>query len=117
MTYALDSNIISYLLRDNPVVYENYDKAMTDGNRCIIPPVAYYETKRGLLFSRATTKADDFEMLCRELGVGDMSVSVWNEAARLYTDHRQKGQPIEDADLLIAAFCITNDYKIGRAHV
>ena len=110
MTYALDSNIISYLLKDNPVVYESYDKATADGSRCIIPPVAYYEVKRGLMFSGATTKANDFDVLCRELGVGAMSEPVWNEAARLYADLRRKGRLIEDADLFIAAFCLVNRY-------
>jgi len=108
MIYALDTNIISHLLKDTPAVYENYDKAVADGDSCIIPPVAYYEIKRGLLFSHATTKADDFDLLCRELGVGEMSVPTWTEAARLYADGRLKGRLIEDADLFMAAFSIVN---------
>lgn len=112
MIYALDSNIISYMLKDDPVVYERYDKATSTGERCIIPPVVHYEIKRGLLFSGATTKAADFDILCRDLGVGNMSVPVWAEAARLYADHRRKGKMIEDADLFIAAFCIVNDYTL-----
>ena len=111
-TYAMDANIISYLLKDYPAVYENYDRAVAGGNRCIIPPVSYYEVKRGLLFSGATTKANDFDVLCRELGVGDMSVPVWNEAARLYAGNRRAGNTVEDADLFIAAFCLVNDYTL-----
>jgi len=112
MTYALDTNIITYLLKDNLAVYEGYDNATVDGSRCIIPPVAYYEIKRGLFFSSATSKSNDFDILCRELGVGDMSVEIWNEAAMLYAGLRQKGQLIEDADLFIAAFCIVNNYTL-----
>jgi len=110
MTYALDTNIISYLLKDNSVVYKNYDLATANGARCIIPPVAYYEIKRGLLYAKATAKADDFELLCHELGVGEMSVPVWNKAAEFYTNCRRKGQLIEDADLFIAAYCVVNGY-------
>ena len=106
MIYALDSNIISYLLKDNPKVYDNFDKVVANGGRCIIPPIVYYEVKCGLLFSGATTKAIAFDTLCHELGVGEMSVPIWNEAARRYADLRKRGRPIEDADLFIAAFCI-----------
>jgi len=112
MIYALDSNIISFLLKDNSVVYENFDRATEDGSSCIIPPISYYEVKRGLMFSGATTKANDFDVLCREFGVGAMSEPMWNEAARIYTDRRRKGRMIEDADLFIAAFCIVNGYTL-----
>jgi len=110
MTFALDSNIISYLLKDNATVYAWLDKALDEGNCCIIPPVAYYELRRGLLFSGATKKADDFETLCRELGVGRMSTRIWDEAARIYSNQRKIGQMIEDADIFIAAFCVINGY-------
>jgi len=89
MTYALDSNIISYLLKDNATVYAQLDKALDDGELCVIPPVVYYEVKRGLLFSGATTKADDFEELCREFGIGCMNTHIWDEAAK-YMLHTAK---------------------------
>ena len=41
MIYALDSNIISYLLKDDATVYSRLNKAIDDGGRCIIPPIAY----------------------------------------------------------------------------
>jgi predicted nucleic acid-binding protein len=110
MTYALDSNIISYMLKDNAIVYARLDKAMDAGGRCIIPPVAYYEVKRGLLAVHATAKERDFEQLCREFGVGRMNSRAWNEAARLYVLHRK--QNIEDADLFIAAFCVVEGFTL-----
>jgi tRNA(fMet)-specific endonuclease VapC len=112
MTYALDANIISYLLKDNASVYERLYGAMDDNNRCIIPPVAYYEVKRGLLAINATSQADDFDNLCSDLGIGRMNTRAWDEAARLYALHRKKGNSIEDADLFIAAFCLVNGYTL-----
>ena len=112
MIYALDSNIISYLLKDDATVYSRLNKAIDDGSRCVIPPVAYYEVKRGLLAVNATTKAIGFDQLCRDLGVGNMSKHTWNEAARLHALHRGKGQLVEDADFFIAAFCLVNDYTL-----
>ena len=108
MIYALDSNIISYMLKDNDAVYRNLDRAIDNGGRCIIPPVVYYEVKRGLLAVKATAKALDFEQLCRDFGVGRMNDRAWDIAAQLYATNKQVGRPIEDADLFIAAFCIVN---------
>jgi tRNA(fMet)-specific endonuclease VapC len=82
------------------------------GHECVIPPVAYYEIKRGLLATNAIAKARDFDELCQDFEVGEMDTRAWYEAARLYALHRQKGVLAEDADLFIAAFCIVNDYTL-----
>jgi len=92
--------------------YTWLDKVLDNGGHCVIPPVAYYEIKRGLLFSGATTKANYFEELCGEFGVGRMDTHVWYEAAKIYSEHRKNGQMIEDADIFIAAFCIANGYTL-----
>lgn len=36
--YALDSNIISFYLRENASVIENIEKAISNGNVIVIPP-------------------------------------------------------------------------------
>jgi predicted nucleic acid-binding protein len=112
MIYALDTNIISYMLRHDECVSKNYIAESYKGHECVIPPVAYYEIKRGLSAVNATAKARDFDMLCREFEVGEMNTRAWDEAARLYALHRQRGKSTEDADLFIAAFCIVNGYTL-----
>ena len=112
MTYALDTNIISYMLRQDKNVCEQYLTESQNGHECVIPPVAYYEIKRGLLATNAFAKARDFDILCQEFEVGEMNTQIWDEAARLYATHRQRGEPVEDADLFIAAFCIANNYTL-----
>ena len=112
MTYALDTNIISYMLRQDKRICERYLAESRKGHECVIPPVVYYEIKRGLLATNAAAKARDFDVLCNEFEVGEMTTEVWDEAARLYAVNRQIGQSIDDADLLIAAFCAINDYTL-----
>jgi len=56
MIYALDSNIISYLLKDNDTVYSRYFEALSHGHRCMIPLMVYYEVRRDLMASGATIK-------------------------------------------------------------
>ena len=111
MTYALDSNIISYLLKKDLNVFKRSLEEVKTGNVCVIPPVAYYEIKRGLLAVQATSKMNHFNDLCRDFAVEEMSKTAWDEAARLYAEHRTKNT-IEDADIFIAAFCIANDYTL-----
>jgi predicted nucleic acid-binding protein len=112
MTYALDTNIISYMLRHDRRVCEKYLEESYNGHECVIPPVSYYEIKRGLLAVNAIAKARDFDMLCLEFEVGEMNTHAWDEAARLYALQRQNGQIVEDADLFITAFCIVNGYTL-----
>ncbi len=117
MTYALDSNIISYMLKDNDAVYEQLDKALERNDRCVIPPIVYYEVKRGLLAVNAANKAHDFERLCCDFGVGRMNMSSWDMAAQLYAAFKRQGTPKEDADIFIAAFCIANGYTLVTNNV
>ena len=42
MIYALDTNIISYMLRQDNDVCERYLAESQNGHECVIPPVAYY---------------------------------------------------------------------------
>jgi tRNA(fMet)-specific endonuclease VapC len=112
MTYALDANIISYLLKDNSTVYDRLNKTVGIGDRCIIPPVAYYEVKRGLLAINAKRKERDFEQLCHDFGIGQMDTDAWTESARLYAELRRNGTIIDDADLFIAAFCLAGSFTL-----
>ena len=44
--------------------------------------------------------------------IGEMNIAAWEEAADIYGKSRKAGKPIEDTDILIAAFCIVNDYVL-----
>jgi len=41
MTYALDSNIISYMIRKDQGVCGRYLDESAAGHECIVPPVVY----------------------------------------------------------------------------
>jgi len=64
MIYALDTNIISYLLKDDDRVYSRYFDAVSQGNTCIIPLIVYYEVLRGLKASGATIKLVNTHCFC-----------------------------------------------------
>jgi len=110
--YALDSNIVSFYLRDNANVIANIEKAITDGSSIIIPPIVYYEVKRGLKFINATKKMKEFETLCELFPVGELSNFLLEKSIEIYIQERKAGRNIEDADIFIASFCILNNYVL-----
>ena len=74
--YALDTNTISYILKEDPVVTARIKAENDSGNALVIPLMAYYEIKRGLLSVEAKKKILYFERLCASLGVDDMRFNV-----------------------------------------
>lgn len=110
--YALDTNILSYLLKNDERVCSSLRGELVAGNTCIIPPVAYYEIRRGLLYVNAVAKLGYFDELCLDFPVGVMNRPAWDETAALYAKLRRNGQIREDADLFIAAFCLVGGYTL-----
>ena len=110
--YALDSNIISYLLKKDRLVAERIRKAISFGNEVAILPIAYYEIKRGLIAVNASSKMRLFMKFCVQNKVGDINLSVLDAAADIHASLRRIGRVTEDADILIAAFCVTHGYTL-----
>ena len=108
--YALDSNIISFYLRGNIVVAENMEKAIGGGDGIVIPPLVYYEVKRGLALIQATRQMKKFETFCELFPVGELGDYLPEKAIDIYVRERKAGRNTEDADIFIATFCIHNDY-------
>jgi predicted nucleic acid-binding protein len=112
MIYALDSNIISYVLKEDTSVINRYRQEAHQNNEFIIPPIVYFEIKRWLLENGAIKKQIEFDNMCRVIPIGGLDKNIWDIAAKLYVHSRQNGKPASDADIIIAAFCIANNYTL-----
>jgi predicted nucleic acid-binding protein len=110
--YAADTNIISFLLRGDKQLQEKIYREANDGKGVIIPPIAYYEIKRGLIDYHAPVKLAAFERLCAMLGVDEMDVETLNKAAGIYAALKKTGRLIEDSDILVTASCIAHGYTL-----
>jgi len=110
--YALDTNIISYLLRGNRELQERIYREVNNGGEVIIPLIVYYEIKRGLVDSLATIKLAAFERLCNMLNMDEIDIKTLDIAANIYANKKRQGNLIEDADILIAASCIAHKYTL-----
>jgi len=112
MMYALDANIISYLLRGNDSIIEKWRYERTIGNQSTIPIVAYYEVKRGLIASKATTKLKALEELCEAIGIIEFTIQDADTSSSIYGKLKVNGNLIDDADILIAAQAINRGHTL-----
>jgi len=117
MIYALDTNIISYYLRDEGRVAEHFKREIQEnGNIYAISYFCAYEIKRWLNYkpTRITRSyATQFDILFQNVHeLADMSSFVWEKAAEVHIALQNRGQLIGDADILIASYCLVNDYTL-----
>ena len=116
-TYALDTNTISYFLRGEGKIDVRFYREIVEGNNSYaIPFVVAYEIKRWLNDNPTKQKqvfARAFEHFFRYVEAkAALTADIWDEAVDIYIRLKQKGQLIGDADILIAAYCIVNDYTL-----
>jgi predicted nucleic acid-binding protein len=112
MIYALDSNIISYLLKKDKQVEQKFKEAVDNGHEYIIPPMVYYEIKRWLVHKNAKEQLSRFNNLYSVTREIPMDILIWDKAVELYAMLAKKGNLIGDADTLIAAYCVVNDFTL-----
>jgi len=110
ISYALDTNIVSYLLRGDKELHERFYYEVKKGEGVVILPIVYYEIKRGLIDKNALAKLAAFDSLCNMFGIEGMDTKTLDIAASIYAYKKQQGQQIEDADILIAASCVAHGY-------
>ena len=107
--YALDSNIVTYYLKGNENLIGKIDSE-AENDTIIIPPMVYYEIKKWLLAINSKTKLAAFEKIISVYGIDTIDRETFDLALSIYIRLRKNGISIEDADILIAAYCLTNDY-------
>ena len=122
MIYALDANTISFILRPNrnPEVAREFDEIIKQGHNYIIPAISYFEVYWHLLRKKATSQLMLFQKMynksMRELSISENDIFI---AAKIKVDLLEKNITLgkNDADVLIAAECIANDYTLVTDNV
>ena len=112
MNYALDTNTIVHLLIGTESVRQNRDKVRNAGGVFIIPPFVHYEIKRGLLIKPRDKHKQAYLQLLNNCELSEMTTAAWEKAAEIYANLYDKRLTVKDSDIVIAAFCMTNDYTL-----
>jgi predicted nucleic acid-binding protein len=107
--YALDSNIVSYYLKNSNELINRID-AEIQNNSIVISPIVYYEVRNWLTGNNAKKKMAVFEKMYSDKGIGVIDKSTMDIASMIFVKLQKRGIVIDDADILIAAWCIQNDY-------
>ena len=109
--YALDTNIVSYFLKEDSEIIERMKIERKNGNNFIIPPTVYYEIQNWLLVNNSKKKIMIFEKMYLSQGIGVIDKSVLDIASKILIKLRINGITIGD-DVLIAAYCIRHNYPL-----
>jgi predicted nucleic acid-binding protein len=108
MNYALDSNIVSYLLKGNSKLANKIDRERR-ANNIVIPPIVYYEINKWLMKNNSKEKIRLFNNLCSN-GIGNIDRDLLDMSCSIYLKLQEKGKPVgNDNDIIIAAFCIKHN--------
>ncbi|MEC4892409.1 MAG: type II toxin-antitoxin system VapC family toxin [Oscillatoria sp. PMC 1051.18] len=113
MSYLLDTNIITAIIKKNPQVMRRLREVELKGENLCISCLTYYEIRRGLLAVNATTKMSEFNQICRRVTILFLDdLEIVEKAAEIYANLKTKGRIIQDADIFIAATAITRDLTL-----
>ncbi|GAB4279410.1 MAG: type II toxin-antitoxin system VapC family toxin [Oscillatoriaceae cyanobacterium] len=107
MSYLLDTNIVSALVKNNRIISSKLHEVEVIGLKVFISGITYYEVKRGLIATNATRQLSDFTKLQARFSILLLdNLDILEEAAKIHADLKRRGTPIGDADILIAATAI-----------
>ncbi|MBE9037644.1 PIN domain-containing protein [aff. Roholtiella sp. LEGE 12411] len=107
MSYLLDSNIVTYILKRNAIVDNKFREVRRLKQDVFISCITYYEVKRGLLAINATRQLVDFNKFCqiyKILLIDDLEII--ERACEIHVDLQLRGFTIQEQDILIAATAI-----------
>jgi tRNA(fMet)-specific endonuclease VapC len=113
MDFLFDTNTVSALLKQNKVIAEKVNDVTDKGAKIFLSIVTDYEIRRGLFAVNATTQLKNYEILRQQyqlLWIDNLEIS--KQAAKIHADLKQKGQIIQEADILIAATALVNNLTV-----
>ena len=102
---------ISYYLKGDTKIINRINEEVKDGN-IVIPPIVYFEIKKLLLKNKSKSKLAAFEILLSKYGVETISKEILDISLFIFLNLQLNGIVIDDADIIIAGYCIQNGYTL-----
>ena len=101
MTFALDTNTMSYYMRQEGNVVARFQAQPPQ--QIALPSMVVYELNYGLRRVGRRSALDALARLVQTVSVLDFDLGAADHAARIRVELEERGTPISNADLLIAA--------------
>lgn len=108
----IETDILSYYFKGDPIVVENFKRYLTEYDIIEISLITYYEIVSGLRHKNAHKQLEIFNDFVGENIVIALTEESCNISAGIYSKLRNKGELIDDIDLLIAGIAIENEMTL-----
>lgn len=106
MNYLLDTNIVSYYLKNNLII-KNKLKDINSNHFVFISCITYFEIKRGLMAVNATKQMEKFAEFCQDYQIIFLDdLAILEKASEIHANLRSRGLMIQTEDILIGATAI-----------
>ena len=109
----IDTDILSYYFKGDQNVINNFSIYLETFELIEISLITYYEISSGLLAKNALKQLEVFEEFASDNLIIPLTEKSCKISAELYTTLRQKGEMLDDIDLLIAGVAIENEMVIA----
>ena len=107
MKYILDTDILSYFLKQHPVVVKRIQAAEPDD--VAITAINYAEILFGAYRSgKMAQKVSQIQAFLDSFMIIGFDVRAGKEFAKIKTALQEKGHPLADMDVMIASICQAN---------
>ncbi|HEY9123383.1 MAG TPA: type II toxin-antitoxin system VapC family toxin [Bacteroidales bacterium] len=105
----IDTDILSYYFKGDPLVVKNFKKYLTEYDIIEISLITYYEIMSGLLHKNAHKQLEMFNDFVDENFVVALIEESCKISSEIYSKLRISGESVDDIDLLIAGVAIENE--------
>jgi tRNA(fMet)-specific endonuclease VapC len=109
----IDTDILSAILRRSPTVVQPTRDYLDVHDRLTFSVITRYEILRGLKAKNADRQQSSFERFCAASSVLYLTNEIIVKASDIYADLYRRGELIGDADILIAATAMIEDYSLA----
>jgi tRNA(fMet)-specific endonuclease VapC len=111
MTYLLDTNIVSFAIKNNLIIKEKLEELRSQEELIYISCITFFEVKRGLFAVKASKQLERFDDFCKDFEIIFLDdLAIVEKAAEIHANLRLRGLPIQTEDILIAATAIVKGF-------
>lgn len=108
----LDTDTLSAVMKGNPLVLARAREYLGEHGAFDLSIITRYEILRGLKAKNAAAQIQAFDRFCEGCRILQLTDEVVVKAADIYAVLKQHGEPVGDADILIAASALANGLAV-----
>ena len=108
----LDTDILSELFKGHERVATEASAYIRQHGNITISAITKYEILKGLKAKKASKQISAFQTFCSLNDVLPITDAAIEKASDIYAELKEKGNLISDADILVAAISMVNDYVL-----